>query len=148
MRRSIELVRRDCPQAWVSVCQEMQGRLLSMEVDGEAFDLDVSAPEPAILERAVAFESPPPEGTILLIAGRVALLELVDGERSLLDAAFDESVRLRGATLDLAAFDVAMRAFLSGAVRSAACIDLLALYRAWANERTQGGRQREVIRVG
>jgi hypothetical protein len=24
----------------------------------------------------------------------------------------------------------------------------LALYRTWANERTQGGRQREVIRVG
>jgi hypothetical protein len=118
-----------------------------MEVDGEAFDVDVSAPEPAILERAVAFDAPP-EGTVLLVARRVALLELVDGERSLLDAAFDESVRLRGATRDLAAFDVAMRAFLSGAVRSAACVDLLARYRAWADQRARGGRRRRVIRFG
>ena len=147
MRRSIELVRRDCPQAWARVRHEMKGRLLSMEVDGEAFDVDVSAPEPAFLERAVAFD-PPPEGIILLVAGRVALLELVDGERSLLDAAFDESVLLRGATRDLAAFDVAMRAFLSGAVRSADCVDLLARYRAWADQRARGGRRRRVIRFG
>jgi hypothetical protein len=148
MRRSIELVRRDCPPAWARVRQEMRGRVLSMEVEGEAFDVDVSAPEPAVLERAVGFDAPPPEGIVLLTAGRAALLELVDGKRSLLDAAFDESVRLRGATRDLAAFDVAMRAFLSGAVRSAACVDLLARYRAWASERPRGGRQRRVIRFG
>jgi hypothetical protein len=145
MRRSITLVRRDCPQAWARVRQAMSGRLLSMDVDGEAFDVDVSPPEPAILERLVALEAPPP-GTVLLVAGRNTLLELIDGERSLLDCVFVESVRLHGTTRDLAAFDVAMRLFLSGAVRSAACVDLLGRYRSWAGRPARGRRRMKVIR--
>jgi hypothetical protein len=147
VRRCLELVRRDCPPAWERVRHEMGDRRLAMEVDGEAFDVDVSGPEPVVLPRLGAIDAPPAR-TILLAAGRHTLLELVDGERTLLEAAMAESVRLRAATRDLAAFDGAMRAFLAGALRSAACVDLLARYRAWASERAPGRRRMKVIQVG
>jgi hypothetical protein len=125
----------------------MADRRLAMDVDGETFDVDVSGAEPTVLPRLGVIDVPA-EHTVVLAAGRHALLDLVDGGRTLLEAVDDGSVQLRAAARDLAAFDGAMRAFLAGALRSAACVDLLARYRAWAGEWTEGRRRMRVIQVG
>lgn len=124
-RRSLDILAREHPQAHAALARRLAGLAAALRIDGERVILQVEAGVPVISTGAAEVE-------VELRATRRALLRLLDGEASLLDAVRDGSVALSGGIGALARFHDALLDYLRGAVRCPSFPPLLDDLRAQA----------------
>lgn len=123
LTRAWEILRRDELRAFTHMVDALGPLTVALEVDDEVFSVlggDRLSVQPG-LDAAAA---------VRVRASRAAVLRLIDGEASFLDAVFARDIRLTGATPDLMRLARAQRAFTEGAIRARRMRPLIAELRA------------------
>ena len=123
--RSLALLEREAGPAFEGMCRAAAPRELLVRVDGEAVSLAFESPPPRLV-RLTGPRAPDVE----LSATRTAILDLIDGRQSLVDAIMNDHLLLRGTPSDLIAFHDCLRMYLHGAFRARSFPALLREYRS------------------
>jgi hypothetical protein len=109
---SLELLKKECPQAYDLLCSQMAGRQAWFSIDGDPVRLAFS-PERILLQ--------PPEGdgdlSVRLITDWATVLDLADAKLTLIDAVLSCRLDLHAEANELALFYAASLTYLRGAVR-------------------------------
>lgn len=121
LRKSLALLSRDVPPLYAALAAQLDGGVLIV-VAGEKVYLTGAG-------GSVAWE-PLLNPAVHVCTSHQGILDIIDGETSLIDAILSERLRLWGAPSALARFDEALRLYVNGAVRSPAMTGLLRTYRA------------------
>ena len=122
LERSLELLERQAPVDHRALVRAVAPREVAVVVDGEAVGLAFAGGGVAV--------APLARPAVELRTSRAAILELLLGGATLLEAILDDRFFLRGAPGDLVAFDEGFRCYLRGAVRAPSFPSLLRAYRA------------------
>jgi hypothetical protein len=109
--RSLELLRRESPSAYLSVCRKLGARCVAISVGGE------QAVVRSVRDRLEVVGGAP-DVSARASAGWDVLKKLLDGERGLTEAIFADEILLEGPLDDLVAFYEGLLAYFQGAVRS------------------------------
>jgi hypothetical protein len=127
--QSLDVLRREHPEAYLTLCQRMAGREVLIYIDGEAVRLAFSAHEaslPADLQRP----------GVTMRTSRLTLLDVIDGQLSLERAVYEAAIELQGHVTDLSAFYDGVGIYVRGAVRCPSFPFLLERYRRQAPQAT------------
>lgn len=117
---ALEALRAEAPKAYALLLRALAPTGLLLCVDGETQVLAVVQGAHRLSTRGTAAAS--------LRTARTALVELLEGRRTLLDAVLDESIEIRGTPERVAALHDALVAFFAGSVRSRSLPALLSSY--------------------
>jgi hypothetical protein len=126
LERALAIVQEDAPAAYFRVLAELDGLMIALQVDGEAFAVRGVA---AGLHLRAAAAAAGPEAAELRTSRRT-IVALIDGELSLLDAVLAGDLALRADAHALDRIARAGRAFAEGALRSRRMRALLDEFRA------------------
>jgi hypothetical protein len=109
---SIELLEKECPQAYTLLCSQMAGRQAWFSIGGDPVRL-AFIPDRILLQ--------PPEGdgdlSVRLITDWATVLDLADAKLTLVDAVLSSRLDLLAEAKELALFYAATLTYLRGAVR-------------------------------
>lgn len=122
LARSLEVLASQAPAAYAGLERALAGHPIRLEVDGQRSVLSFEGSRHRLAEEG--------EAHTLLRTDRAAILDLVAGRISLVEALRSERLWLQGHPSRLARLDEALRIYLAGAVRAPAFGALLSAYRA------------------
>jgi uncharacterized protein with NAD-binding domain and iron-sulfur cluster len=122
LAESFRALASEMPEPSARMGQLLRGLSVALEVDGERFAADFSA-EPRV--RSCSGEEP-----VRMATTRAAILELLDGRRSLSDAVLEDAVSVVGPLDSLLRLHEGLRVYLHAAVRSPGFAVLLKRLRA------------------
>lgn len=112
---SLLALEQECPAAYQSICQQIAGRELVIEIEGEeAVVLRFRAHEIIILPARQRTSAP----GLRLRTTWATILDLVDGKLSMLLAVYDGRLDLVGASSELILLYDAILTYLRGGVRT------------------------------
>ena len=117
---ALEALRAETPKAYTLLLRALAPTGLLLRVDGETQVLAVVQGKHRLSTRGTA--------PVSLRTARAALVELLEGRRTLLDAVLDDSIEIRGTPEQVAALHDALVAFFAGSVRSRSLPALLSSY--------------------
>jgi hypothetical protein len=120
--RSLSLLRREIPWVYARMCGELEPREVLIWVDDLATSVLCEAAEVRILDA-------PQAPDVELRTTSAEILDLIDAERTLVEAILAGRITLRGRVDDLIAFHDGLVTYLHGAVRSPSFPPLLASFR-------------------
>jgi hypothetical protein len=120
--RSLGVLARECPRAYRRALDSLGSQRLSLCVDDEPMSLA------AVAGRHVLVRDARP-GDVHVRFDRPLVLALLDARTSLVDAALNGDLFLKGAADALVAFDDVLRAFVHGLARCVSAPHLLDSYR-------------------
>jgi hypothetical protein len=109
---SLGALRRECPPAYRLMCEQMAGRDLLVEIDGGAVGLRFHTGQ----VEPLAWDEQKPPALRLRTSWRT-ILDLADARQTLVEAAMQGSLDLRGPPAELAVLYEGMLTYLRGAVR-------------------------------
>lgn len=121
--RSFAVMREQAPHAYGTLCATLARRDVRLEVDGEVTVLRFTAHDATAITR----DGRP---AIDVRTSRDAILDLIDGRGTLLDAVLADRLLLRGDPDRLLEFHDGLVAYVHGAVRAPSFPGLLREYRA------------------
>lgn len=124
---SVTVLREDTRDLYERMCTCLGSRVVQIIVDDEPVTLDAASGALTLSER---------EPVVRATASREAILEVLDGKRTLEEAVLAERIELFGRVDDLLAFHAALQSYVHGAVRSPRFPRLLRRFRS------QGGTDR------
>jgi hypothetical protein len=124
LERSFALLAAECPLAHARMCALLAPRRIRAQVDGEVVPVRFTREAPELEGDAGA------AATVEVRASHRAILDLLDGKTTLIEAVEEGALFLRGAPADLAAFHDGFLAYVHGAVRAWSFPELLREYRA------------------
>jgi hypothetical protein len=122
---AVAAVERDAPGCAQGMARTLGANAVGIVVDHERVTLHASS-------GAIRADRSDGAAAVRVATRRVAIIELIDGRRGLVDAVEAGTVLVAGSPVDLEAVDGALRWFLSGSLRSAAVRALWARYRRGA----------------
>jgi hypothetical protein len=122
MRRSLEVLEAEHPQAYRALCAQMAGREVLLRIDNEPVSLAFSGGAARLLLE-------PQQPAVILDTSQRALLLVIDGDLTLEKAVYDGTIQIRGRVPDLSAFYDGLRLYVQGGVRCPAFPFLLERYR-------------------
>ncbi len=111
LRRALAVLERDELRAFTHLSEALGRLRLVMDVDGERFRV-IGGGRP----RIEIDDASPAEVRVTTV--RAAIVDLIDGETSFLDAVLARRIRITGDSFDLLQVARAQRAFTEGAVRA------------------------------
>lgn len=109
-RTAFDVLRRECPAAFLSVCRRLAPRMIALEVDGETVLL---AFHPETVDVVPTLDHP----DVRLSATSEAIVSVLNAGSTLEEAVWTDAIVLRGGAEDLARFHDALLDFIRGAVR-------------------------------
>jgi diacylglycerol O-acyltransferase len=110
VRTAFDVLRRECPAAFLGVCRRLSPRTVAVEVDGEAVLL-------AFRPETVDVVSFLDHTDVRLSTTSEAILSVLNAESTLEEAVWRDAIVLRGTAEDLAHFHDALLDYIRGAVR-------------------------------
>lgn len=119
---SIEALEREFPPAYAAMCARLAPRVTSIEVEGERTTLRFAP-------TGVARDTTQSPAELIVRSDRRTILDVVDGEVTLVDAVLQDRLAVQGHPDDLVAFHDALLLFVHGAVRSPSFPSLLDAFR-------------------
>jgi hypothetical protein len=122
LARSLSALATELPWAYAKMCRTLNGREVSIELDGAIAVVLCSADSAAVASSGVA-------PAVECRTTRAAVLALARAETTLLEAVLGERVWLKGRVADLLAFHDGLMIYLGGAVRSPSFPGLLYEFR-------------------
>ncbi|MDI1476488.1 hypothetical protein [Polyangium sp. y55x31] len=122
LAESFAALRRDLPWIFERLCERLAHREIRIEVDGEALGLRCEPHD-------IHFVEAPPSPDVLLRTDRRTILDLVDAQRTLLEALLEERLVVLARVEDVIALHDAVQTYLHGAVRDRAFPALLRRFR-------------------
>jgi hypothetical protein len=125
LARSLTLLERELPWGYAAVCRALGEREVLIEVDGEKTPVMATG---SVLRVERSSRAP----VVECRTSRRAIVDLVDGKMTLVEAVESELVWLSGTVDDLLAFHDGLMAYLGGAVRSPSFVGLLGEFREFA----------------
>lgn len=128
LRRSLDVLEVEAPQAYALVGERLGARVVSIQVDAECVGIEVRSSR-LVVSRSV------PSGTHAR-ASLGTLRALLDGERALTEAILAEEILLIGVLEDLVQFYEALLTYFRGAVRCPSFAPLLERFFAEAGGET------------
>jgi len=138
LRDSFATLQRELPDIYAEMCRRLAPQDIAITVDSETVRLKF-AREAVLPVKRLAHP------TVMVRTGRKAILDLIDARSTLLDAAVEERLHLRGSPDDLARFYDGLMAYLHGAVRSPSFPALLQRFRYPAARSGKARRRNERI---
>lgn len=133
LERSLEVLASQAPAAYAALEGALAGLPLRLEVDGRSSVLSFEEGRHRLAGDG--------ESRVLLRTDRAAILDLVAGRISLVEALRSERLWLQGRPAHLARLDAALRLYLAGAVRAPACAVLLSAYRGTGSRHSEEDRR-------
>jgi hypothetical protein len=124
LRRSLELLERELPEALRALSARMASRSVLLSVDGERVQLRFTP--------RIALGLPEERATVTVTTTRRTILDVVDRGTSLADAVLADHLVLVGAPADLLAFHDGLLDYVHGAVRAPSFPGLLGEFRTAA----------------
>jgi hypothetical protein len=121
--RSLDILRRECPEAYLRVCSSLARLVVALEVDGERVVLGFRPEHIDVLsadERADVDAS----------TTRATIAHLYDGRLTIGKAIVSDAVLLKGRVDDLVGFHDALLDYVRGAARCPSFPPLVAAYRS------------------
>jgi hypothetical protein len=121
LRRSLDAIAEEVPLAHGAMCRALGAKCVELRVDGETMCLSASAGRHVLT-------GPLAGSSVAVELNRAAVVGLLEGRYTLVQAVLRGDVLLRGAADDLASLSDALTAFVQGAVRSVSAPELLDAY--------------------
>jgi hypothetical protein len=123
LAHSLATLAREAPIAWNALVCALAGFVVQLRINGEPLYVG-SNEHTLVVEPGVSVES-----AVQVVASHAAILRLVDGKSTLLEAIMRDELDLIGRPADVARFHDSLVAYVHGAVRSRSHRRLLADYR-------------------
>jgi len=121
LSESLGTLRGECRPAYTRIVELIGDLEVAIEVDGQALSVVTNNHELSVLARARAPD-------VDAQTNKRTLIRLLEAESTLLDAVWNEQVRLRGSLQNLVAFHDALSTYFNGAVRCPSFPALLAKF--------------------
>jgi hypothetical protein len=122
LARSLDVLARELPWAYAKMCETLEGRHVSIELDGQLAVVACSAGTARVTQNGS-------QSVVECRTTRTAVIALADARTTLTEAVVSEQVWLRGCVEDLLAFHDGLMVYLGGAVRSPSFPGLLREFR-------------------
>jgi hypothetical protein len=123
LTRSFEILRCECPEAYLRVCSSLRPLVVNLEVDRESVALSFE-------RERVNIRAANASADVQASTTRATIARLHDGSSTITDEILSDAVLLTGRIDDLARFHEALLDYVRGAVRCPSFPALIAAYRS------------------